>query len=150
MTEIPAAPFWETKQLSQMNQSEWESLCDGCGHCCLVKIEDEDTGELFETNVACRMLDIETCRCRVYQDRFAQVSTCLRLEPDQQELFHYLPETCAYRCLAEGRPLPSWHPLKTGDRKSVHEAGVSVTMYALSEIYIHPEQLPQHIINQLK
>ena len=133
-----------------MNQAEWESLCDGCGPCCLIKIEDLDTAELFVTNVACHMLNIETCQCRDYQMRFEKVATCLQLGPEQQELFHYLPDTCAYRCVAEGRPLPEWHPLITGDRNSVHEAGISVRAYAVCETYIHPDQISEHIINQLK
>lgn len=147
MEQKQKQPFWETKSLAQMNQSEWESLCDGCGYCCLIKLEDEDTAELFVTNVACEMLDIDTCQCRDYQCRFEKVSTCLMLGPDQTQLFRYLPETCAYRCLDEGRPLPEWHPLKTGSRDSVHEAGISVKAYAVSEEYIHPEQLSEHIIH---
>jgi len=140
-------PFWESRGLSEMTQSEWESLCDGCGHCCLIKIEDEDTNEIFVTNVACRLLDIDSCQCRDYANRFEQVSTCLRLGPDQQHLFRYLPETCAYRCLDEGRPLPKWHPLITGETQTVHLAGSSVKPYAVSEDYIHPEQLSEHIID---
>ena len=141
------SPFWETQTLSQMSQAEWESLCDGCGLCCLNKIEDEDTDEIFVTNVACHMLDIETCQCRDYPHRIEQVSTCLLLGPDQIQLFRYLPETCAYRCLDEGRPLPDWHPLLTGDKDSVHQAGISVKAYAVSEEFIHPDQLPDHIIS---
>ena len=141
------SPFWETQTLSQMSQAEWESLCDGCGHCCLNKIEDEDTNEIFVTNVACHMLDIETCQCRDYPHRIEHVSTCLLLGPDQKQLFRYLPETCAYRCLDEGRPLPDWHPLLTGDKDSVHQAGISVKAYAVSEEFIHPDQLPDHIIS---
>lgn len=148
-TEKSQLPFWEEKSLAEMNQSEWESLCDGCGHCCLVKIEDEDTGELFVTNVACHMLDIETCRCRDYQERLEKVPTCLRLGPDQHTFFRYLPETCAYRCIAEGRSLPVWHPLISGDENSVHQAGISVKGYAISESYIHPDQLPEHIFLKL-
>ena len=140
------SPFWETQTLSQMSQAQWESLCDGCGHCCLNKIEDEDTDEIFVTNVACHMLDIETCQCRDYPHRIEQVFTCLQLGPDQKQLFRYLPETCAYRCLDEGRPLPDWHPLLTGDKDSVHQAGISVKAYAVSEEFIHPDQLPNHII----
>jgi uncharacterized cysteine cluster protein YcgN (CxxCxxCC family) len=147
MTENSERPFWETKSLAEMNPAEWESLCDGCGHCCLIKIEDVDTEELYVTNVACHMLDIETCQCRDYPNRFEKVSTCLRLGPNQLELFKYLPDSCAYRRLAEGRALPSWHPLKTGNRDSVHQAGISVKAYAVSEEYIHPDQLEEHILD---
>ncbi len=147
MKENSKPPFWETQSLSRMTQAQWELLCDGCGHCCLVKLEDEDTDEVFTTNVACRMLDIETCQCHDYEHRVEHVTTCLVLGPDQQLLFRYLPETCAYRCLDEGRPLPTWHPLLSEDQNSVHHAGISVKAYAVSEEYIHPEQLSEHIMS---
>lgn len=139
-------PFWETKTLADMTPSQWESLCDGCGHCCLIKFEDEDTDEILVTNVACRMLDIDTCRCHDYEHRVEHVPTCLVLGPEKKELFRYLPETCAYRCLEEGRALPEWHHLLTDDKSAVHFSGISVKAYAVSEDYIHPDQLAEHII----
>ena len=139
--------FWQDKSLQELSATEWEALCDGCGRCCLHKLEDEDTGELYFTNVACRLLDLTSCRCRDYARRAEQVPDCLVLTPDSPELFAQLPSTCAYRLRAEGQSLPTWHPLVTGDAESVHEAGVSVRGKVVSEEYIHPEQLPEHLIS---
>jgi uncharacterized cysteine cluster protein YcgN (CxxCxxCC family) len=138
--------FWEVKTLQQMTSDEWESLCDGCGLCCLVKIEDEDTGEVFNTSVSCNLLDIETCRCADYADRLNKVPMCLQLTLDNLPGITWLPETCAYKCLSEGRGLPQWHPLLTGDNSSVHDAGFSAKWFAQSEEYIHPEQLSDFVI----
>lgn len=139
--------FWQRKMLADLTPAEWEALCDGCGRCCLHKLEDEDTGELYFTNVACRLLDLSTCRCRQYSRRVELIPDCLMLSPTNLELFKQLPSTCAYRLLAEGRPLPDWHPLVTGDVDSVHRAGISVRDKVVSEEYIHPEQLPEHMIS---
>ena len=144
------ARFWENKALAKMSQAEWESLCDGCGYCCLVKLEDEDDKLVYTTNVACRLLDTSSCRCRDYANRQTEVSTCLVLSLDKPEQFSLLPESCAYRCLFENRALPAWHPLISRDRDSVRQAGKSVCDYAVSEEYIHPEQLQDHIIHRLK
>ena len=119
-------PFWRAKTLAQMNAREWESLCDGCGRCCLVKLEDDDTGEVHYTDVGCRLLDTDSCRCRDYRRRQRKVADCVRLTPDSVASLGWLPPTCAYRLLDEGRDLPSWHPLVSGDPASVHAAGVSV------------------------
>lgn len=139
--------FWQRKPLVELTSAEWEALCDGCGRCCLHKLEDEDTGELYFTNVACRLLDLKTCRCREYARRVELIPDCLMLSPSNLELFKQLPSTCAYRLLAEGQPLPDWHPLVTGDVDSVHSAGISVRGKVVSEAYIHPEQLPEHMIS---
>ncbi len=133
--------FWETKTLEQMSPEEWESLCDGCGLCCLVKLEDEDSGEVCTTSVSCQQLDIETCRCNDYENRIEKVPMCVQLNLENIPSMHWLPESCAYRLLYNGKPLPEWHPLISGDKNSTHDAGVSIKFFALSEKYIHPEQL---------
>lgn len=125
MTE-PEQPFWRRKTLEEMSAAEWESLCDGCGRCCLVKLEDADTGIVHYTDVGCTLLDGATCRCRDYPRRQERVPDCLRLTPDAVRRLAWLPDTCAYRVLAEGRDLAPWHPLVSGDPATVHEAGVSV------------------------
>ena len=119
-------PFWRAKTLAQMNAREWESLCDGCGRCCLVKLEDEETGTIHPTDVACTLLDEDACRCRDYGNRQAKVPDCLRLTPETVPALSWLPPTCAYRLLAEGRDLYWWHPLVSGDPETVHVAGISV------------------------
>ena len=141
--------FWKTKSLSEMSQHEWESLCDGCAQCCLVKLQDEETDELYVTNVVCRLLDIETCRCRDYQHRLQKVSMCALITPDNLHEMKWLPETCAYRRLSEGKDLMDWHPLLSNNNESVHEADISVRDFAQSEEYIHPDQLHEHVIEKI-
>ena len=126
-------PFWRRKSLTEMSEEEWESLCDGCGHCCRVKLENEATGEIVHTEVACRLLDLHSCRCSDYPNRQKKVPGCLRLRPEQVLDLPWLPETCAYRLLAEGKDLLPWHPLITGDPESVHAAGISVRGRVFSE-----------------
>lgn len=139
--------FWLDKTLQELSAAEWEALCDGCGRCCLIKLEDEDTAELYYTNVACHLLDLNTCRCRDYAHRSELVPDCLVLTCDKTEIFEQLPTTCAYRLRAEGRPLPDWHPLVSGDPESVYSAGISVRGKVVSEEFIHPDQLPEHMIS---
>ena len=129
----PPRRFWEEKRLDQMSRAEWESLCDGCGKCCLHKLEDEETGELFPTNIACRLLDRRSGRCSDYRHRHAYVPECVRLTPSKAGALDWLPSTCAYRLLANGEPLADWHPLVSGDADSVHRAGQSVRGWTVSE-----------------
>jgi hypothetical protein len=126
-------PFWRRKTLAEMTAEEWESLCDGCGKCCLNKIEDIDTGEILPTNVACRLFELGTCRCANYANRKRLVPECVVLTPANVKRIPWLPATCAYRLVAEGKDLAWWHPLVSGDPESVHRAGVSVRGRALSE-----------------
>ncbi len=118
--------FWEEKSLGKMTPAEWESLCDGCGKCCLHKLQDEDSGDIAFTNVACILLDVDTARCTDYPRRRIRVPDCVRLTAKGAKTFGWLPRTCAYRLLAEGKPLPDWHHLVCGDPQAVHRAGVSV------------------------
>ena len=138
--------FWETKTLEQMTHDEWESLCDGCGLCCLVKIEDEDSGEVFNTSVSCRLLDIETCQCGDYKNRLSKAPMCTQLTLTNLPQMSWLPETCAYKRLSARQSLPDWHPLLTANKQSVHESGISAKWFALSEEYVHPDQLFSRII----
>lgn len=126
-------PFWETKTLIEMTPEEWEALCDGCGKCCLHKLEDVDTGEVHYTAVACRLLDLITIRCSDYENRKRLVADCLRLDVDNIAAFKWLPKTCAYKRVAEGKGLADWHPLISGNPMSVHEAGISVRGKIISE-----------------
>lgn len=128
-----SAPFWETKTLEELTEEEWESLCDGCGRCCMVKLEDEATGARIDTRLACRLLDIGACRCTDYANRHAQVPDCVRLTPQAARELDWLPDTCAYRLRAHGKPLYWWHPLRSGDPETVHQAGISVRHIAMSE-----------------
>ena len=136
--------FWELP-LGELNRAEWEALCDGCGHCCLHKLEDADTGEISGTNVACKLLDTRTARCTDYRNRKAFVPDCLRLTLKLVKEVRWLPETCAYRRRADGKPLPNWHYLLTGDRDSVRRAGVSVIGRVVSEDVAGP--IEHHLVD---
>lgn len=143
---MAGVPFWRRKTLEQMNESEWEALCDGCGRCCLHSLEDEETGEVYSTNVACRLLDTDSCRCSHYARRKELMPDCIQLRVRDIPEFSWLPRTCGYRCLAEGRPLPEWHPLISGDKESVHKAGMSVRGNVVSEELVHPDDMEEHIV----
>ncbi|MCG8354823.1 MAG: YcgN family cysteine cluster protein, partial [Kiloniellales bacterium] len=139
-------PFWRRKRLEEMTPAEWESLCDGCGKCCLIKLEDIDTGAIAFTCVACHMLDGSTARCRDYKNRFARVPDCLEVTPELARTAPWLPSTCAYRRLAEGRDLAWWHPLVSGTPDTVIEAGISVAHRTVSENDVDDEDLEQFIV----
>ena len=139
--------FWENKTLAELDREEWESLCDGCGRCCLRKLEDEATGEIAYTDVACRLLDCSSCRCRNYSRRLSLVSDCVGLTPANLERLRWMPSTCAYRLLFEGKPLPAWHPLISGSADSVHEAGISVAGRCVPETWVHEDEIETRIVD---
>lgn len=139
------SPFWKTKSLADMNRAEWESLCDGCGRCCLHKIEDMDTGKLYFTSVVCHLFDAQACRCTRYPERSTLVPDCLVLTADNLAQINFLPDTCAYRLLNEGQDLPAWHPLVSGKANSAHQAGISVRGKVISEAYVHPDDLVNYV-----
>ena len=144
------APFWKTKTLEEMSATEWESLCDGCGKCCLSKLEDEDTGEIYFTSVGCRLFNADTCRCNDYPNRQKKVSDCVQLTPQNVRTISWLPRTCAYRLVAEGSDLFSWHPLLSGDAESVHKAGISMRgrVTASETEMTEPEDYFDHMLEE--
>lgn len=142
--------FWLEKTLEEMTESEWESLCDGCGKCCLHKLMDEDTDEVYYTNVACSWLNSKTCSCKDYPNRFKSGEECLKLSRENIAEFNWLPTTCSYRLLAEGKPIPEWHPLITGSKSAMHKAGESVRGKVVYEIDVvnwedHIQNLPDRL-----
>ena len=145
----PRPRFWETVPLKQMTPAEWEALCDGCGKCCLNKLEFEDTGEVAFTRVACRLLDGEACRCTRYETRRQYVPECVFLTPKTlARVAYWLPKTCAYKRLHEGRPIPDWHPLLTGDPDSTHKSGNSVRGWTVPEFAVPEEDWEDYIIEE--
>jgi uncharacterized cysteine cluster protein YcgN (CxxCxxCC family) len=140
------AEWWQEKSLAQLSVTEWEALCDGCAKCCLHKLEDADSGEVFYTKVRCRYLDEQTCRCTDYDNRSVLVPHCIQLRPDEIDGLDWLPSTCAYRLRAAGQPLPDWHPLVSGDASTVHSAGISIRGRAISDEYVHPDGYDEHIV----
>jgi uncharacterized protein len=140
--------FWQTKTLAEMTHKEWESLCDGCGKCCLHKLEDDDTGEIYYTNVACRLFNLNTCRCTNYSERTRLVPECIDLKQREISEFNWLPSTCAYRLIAEGKELADWHPLISGKSSSVVDAGVSIRSFAVAEA--QAQDLEDHVIEWLE
>jgi hypothetical protein len=140
-------PFWEEKTLDEMSPAEWEALCDGCGRCCLIKLEDEDSGEIVTSDVRCRLLDGDTCRCTDYPDRQRQVPDCIKLTPQNVATTSWIPTTCAYRRLAEGRGLAWWHPLISGDPETVVAAGVSVRGRTVNETAVKAADWENHAVD---
>lgn len=134
--------------MSELSREEWESLCDGCAKCCIIKFEDEDTGRIYHTNVVCELLDIYHCTCTRYSERSVLVPTCLTLNPELVKNLSWMPETCAYRLLAEGKDLPAWHPLISGDKDSVHRTGHSVRAKVVSARDVEEEDLPDYVIDE--
>jgi uncharacterized protein len=133
--------FWRHTTLDQLTREQWEALCDRCGRCCLQKLKSPTTGKIIYTRVACYLLDTETCRCAEYEFRHALVPDCVPLHAANIPKLRWLPKTCAYRLVAEGRSLPQWHPLITKDPQSVHRAGISIRHRAISEVHVHPDDL---------
>ncbi|RLA17770.1 MAG: YcgN family cysteine cluster protein [Gammaproteobacteria bacterium] len=140
--------FWETKKLSEMTAAEWESLCDGCAKCCLNKLEDEDSGKIFFTSVVCNLINLDTCQCTHYSERTTLVPDCIDLKQHDFSEYNWLPATCAYRLLSDGKPLANWHPLISGSQESVKEAGVAISSFAMKESQI--DDLQEHIIEWLE
>ena len=139
-------PFWKTKTLEEMTRDEWESLCDGCGLCCLHTLQDAQTEKIHHTYVSCRYLDIERCRCIVYKDPYVAPSYCKKITPENVLQLNWLPDTCAYRYVAQGRGLERWHPLVSGDPDTVHQEGISAHNKAVSEQHVHPDDMEEFII----
>lgn len=140
-------PFWKRKTLEEMNRAEWESLCDGCAKCCLVKLEDEDTLEILFTDAVCKLLDCGTCRCTDYKNRSTRVPDCMHLTPQLIQEVTWMPPSCAYRLVAEGKDLPSWHPLVSGETESVHRAGMSVRDKVICEDEIDMDDICDRIVD---
>lgn len=144
---LSSEPFWEIKSFDEMTDEEWESLCDGCAKCCLFKIEDDDSKKISFTDIACRLLDINTCRCKVYEHRSEIVKDCIRLTPEKIYEINWLPESCSYRRLLEGRGLARWHPLISGYSDSVHQANVSILGKVVSETDIDLSEIEDRVVD---
>ncbi len=139
-------PFWKTKKLSELDELQWEALCDACGKCCLIKLDFEDTGERCYTRLVCRYFDERQHRCSCYRERTVKVPTCVKLTPGNLSAVSFMPATCAYRLLSQGRDLPWWHPLVAGTPEAVHEAGASIRGRVVCEDLVDPDDWEEHII----
>ena len=142
--------FWKNLSLSELNQSEWEALCDGCGLCCLVKLEDDETQEIAYTKVACKLLDCQTAQCSDYPNRKQHVPDCIQLTPEKLDQIHWLPGSCAYRRINEGKSLPAWHHLITGSRHNVVKARKSAAGRCISELDVDPEEIDEYIVRWVR
>lgn len=146
-TENQQQPFWEAKSLAEMSEDEWESLCDGCGRCCLQKLQCADSGEVFYTQLVCSLYDMENNACSDYNNRHQRVPQCVKLTQDRVHEFGWLPNSCSYRLLAEGKKLPDWHPLVCNSRQQVISAGLSIRGKVLPEQVVDPDDWEEHIIH---
>lgn len=140
-------PFWKTKSLDDMTKSEWESLCDGCARCCLVKLEDDDDARVYLTRLTCSMLHVRSCRCSDYPNRFEKMADCIEITPEKVRSLAWLPATCGYRIVHEGRDLAWWHPLISGSPDTVHDAGISVRSFAMNEKRVKLENYQRYVID---
>ncbi|NHB59108.1 YcgN family cysteine cluster protein [Acinetobacter sp. 194] len=148
---LPLRPqFWKHYSLAEMSQAEWEALCDGCGMCCLVKLEDEDTQEICYTKVSCKLLDCQTAQCSDYENRKQHVPDCIQLTYENLQQIRWLPSTCAYRRLNEGKKLPTWHYLNTGDRESVMHARKSAAGRCISEIHVDEDDIDEYVVRWVR
>jgi len=138
--------FWQKFRLEQLTQEEWEALCDGCALCCVHKLEDEDSGDIAVTDICCEYLDMDTCSCRDYANRHVNVPDCVPFDVEAAKSFYWLPETCAYRRMANGQPLPEWHYLQSGDRQLVHEQLLSARYQSISEHLVHPDEWEERVV----
>ena len=144
--DTPAIAYWKTKNMAEMSPSEWENLCDGCGKCCCIRLEDEDTAEIYITDVVCKLFNPTTCQCTDYPNRSKKVPDCVTLTPDNVDKLHWMPRTCAYRLVSEGKDLPDYHHLISGSRDTIHEVGMSVQDAVVSEIQVDEEELHHRLV----
>ena len=141
--------FWRHKKLTELSPEEWEAICDGCGICCLYKVEYEDTSEVELTNIVCRFLDLDCIRCQLYDDRHSAMPTCIKLTPSEVATIKWLPETCAYLLIMRGQPLPDWHPLESGNPQSIHDRGISVKGKVIRETEADLDRIEDYVIDDL-
>ena len=139
-------PFWRVKKMKDMNKQEWESLCDNCGKCCCIRLEDEETGDIYITDVACKLFDAETCKCTSYASRSEKVSDCVKLTKDNIDKLQWMPRTCAYRLISEGKELPYYHHLVSGSSSTIHDEGMSVKNEVVSETIVSEDEQIKRIV----
>ena len=142
----PKKPFWKSTPLTEMSKEQWESLCDGCGKCCCIRLEDEDNGAIYITDVVCKLFDSQSCQCTDYKNRSIKVPDCVTLTPDNVNRLNWMPQTCAYRLIANGEDLPPWHHLVSGSKETIHDAGMSVQNAVISELAVDEEDHPHRIV----
>jgi len=146
MSDAKKLPFWKAKAMADFSKAEWESLCDSCGKCCCIRLEDEDTGDIYITDVVCKLFDSESCQCTNYPARSKLVPDCVTITPDNVDQLTWMPRTCAYRLVAEGKDLPDYHHLVCGDKNRIHEVGMSVQHAVVNELAVTEEEHPHRIV----